>query len=155
MGGVVDWASWGLVAGISAFLVGVILWHIWPSKKQRGDFYPGRKWDDPTSTSEAARSALADALRELYAEGIGHRNLLIPNADFDFHGERQKLLEWLDRVVAHCSGKHVSEAKKSSFRRIYFLPRLYESNLVGQAKMKWAWTKKLALLQDIIDEVGG
>jgi hypothetical protein len=100
------------------------------------------------------RLAIAKALDDLYAEGVGHRNRLIPViVGFDHQQEEEKLGDWSNRVMAQCDDRYVAMREKSAFRTLnLFTPRF--ANVQGkdprQAHCEAMWTEKLERLKIII-----
>jgi hypothetical protein len=147
---------WIVATIISAALAVLVYFLIASSEKfraaSRGAARPGPR----TDTQEPR--ALARNLDDLYAEGVNHRNLLIPSVPgFDWGGHHDVLKEWDDRVLAHLDSDHVPVGSLSSFRTLNrFNPVYVEApgKSDSQCKMESIWTEKLRRLQAIIDRLG-
>lgn len=106
----------------------------------------------------AARLSIARALDDLYAEGVGHRNQLIPAIEkFNQEQERTKLGEWNERVLAKLDDEYVAMREKSAFRTLdLFQPTFHKApgKSAEQEHLEAMWTEKLARLKIIIGKVG-
>jgi TIR domain len=105
-----------------------------------------------------ARLAIARALDDLFAEGVGQRNALIPPIQaFNHEFEQQKLNEWDSRVLAQLDDNYVAMREKSAFRTLdRFTPEFQkvEGKSPQQAHLEAIWNEKLNRLKVIIRKVG-
>lgn len=114
--------------------------------------------EKPQPRLTPARLAIARDLDDLYAEGVGERNQLIPTIDrFNAVAAREKLVEWSDRVLAKCDDQYVAMREKSAFRTLnLFEAKFHDSagKSDAQKQLEAMWTEKLNRLQVIIRKVG-
>lgn len=105
-----------------------------------------------------ARLSLARALDNLNAEGVGHRNALIPAIKtFNYETERQKLIDWDKRVLDQLDDQFVAMREKSAFRTLdRFQPEFSPAEGKGpeQKHLEAMWNEKLNRLKVIIRKVG-
>lgn len=105
----------------------------------------------------AARRTCASALDDLFAEGVGERNRLIPIVpDFDPQKEDQILARWNDRVMDRF-GDIVAIKDASRFRTLnLFIPLIHRfpDKTPAQDRIEAIWTEKLRVLREIIGAIG-
>jgi hypothetical protein len=105
-----------------------------------------------------ARLAVAKVLDDLYAEGVGHRNeLILAIENFDHELERQKLIDWSNRVIAKSDDEYVAMREKSDFRTLNLFEPIFHSSkgkTRQQQDLEAMWTEKLARLKVIVRKVG-
>lgn len=108
-----------------------------------------------TGTGPLATAIMLDTL---FQEGVAHRNALIPAvADFDFGAEKERIVEWQDKVLAQCHPEHVPLKMISSFKTLNLFDATFhpfEGKSKEQEKAESIWTEKLNRLRVIIEEVG-
>lgn len=102
------------------------------------------------------RNTAKDALEDLHAEGVMHRNDLLPIKQYDHEAERKILLEWSDRVVQALADAGVARGERRRFRTLnVFEPKHPLIGVSGrqplQAHLELVWNEKLHQLESIID----
>jgi hypothetical protein len=152
------WAAVTLiVVGLPLFLLPWGWNRLWPAKPNLGETeHPESKKTEPRLQPQ--RLAIATALDDLYAEGVGHRNRIIPTIQsFDPDSERQTIINWSDRVLAKCDDRFVAMREKSAFRTLnLFKPQFHEAEGKSdqQKQLEAIWTEKLDRLNIIIRKIG-
>lgn len=112
----------------------------WPGRIDRGRKFVARQLDD------------------LYAEGVGERNRVMPTIPhFARDKDNEVFTEWDNKVLALLDSDYVTVAEKSSFRTLnLFNPvsAIDADKSSDQHHMEAMWTEKLRRLKTIIDRVG-
>jgi len=107
-------------------------------------------WIDANLRREEAFKALDD----LYAEGVGSRNRLVPPiSDYDDQIERANLDQWGDRVLQRLRDAGVGIASRSNFRTLNkYEPEFHAiaGKKNSQNHVESMWNEKLNRLQFII-----
>jgi len=112
-----------------------------------------KKWPGGSEKKLVARQ-----LDDLFAEGVGERNRLMPTIpNFDRDRENDIFTTWDNRVLVLLDSDYVTIAEKSSFRTLnMFNPvAAVDANKSSeQYHVEAMWTEKLKRLKPIIDRVG-
>jgi hypothetical protein len=108
--------------------------------------------------SDRGKKIMAGKLDDLYAEGVGRRNRLMPTIpNFDPDRETANFAEWDNRVLALLNADCISIAERSSFRTLNLFHPIsaqVPDKSPPQHHLEAMWTEKLERLKLIIHRIG-
>ena len=129
----------------------ILIWFAWSGESQTDNAQTDEKADN--SDKLAAQLALDD----LFAEGVAHRNKLLPVQSIDLLTAVDTLHDWSGRAVSTLDAAGIPLRARSRFRTLdRFEPKILvkaNERLPGIIQLVAIWNKKLELLREIIDGI--